>query len=383
MKGEAETFKKSFPVPPFWDSAVSLEQLSSFYRAVLRLAKHIVFLGNSEIIFFLQSLFREYVPGLGGEHSFYFCGDSDMALLERLVGNLPPEETVGVILPRRVEEFKLLTLSFVFPWRKVFLGSAHGIVAEVARELFLPFYPVEEGYHHFWHRGTLLYLPLLCGGIAIEELERGFQEGYPRFQEEALCLSLLLIKGKPGGWREVCFLVDSQFLFVLFQSFLPLFEKSCGGETKIRFTVKDFLSFRDISQDVLSSKKRIASTLFVVVRSGKRGQNLLFQRPSLLGKEFFFEEWHLLDRVSFHHFHRAECLALLSILRGEEASVVELRYLDADIGVAGQIMAFLHQWVCYSAWLRGLDLLSDPPISRFEKLVRGFLKKSDSGVGVG
>lgn len=377
-----EVLKQHFPPPPFWDGTVDLAQISSFYRAVLRLFKNIVFLGTGEVILVLQNLFREYSPGFGGDQAFYFCSDFDMALLERLVKVFPLEETVGVILARRVEEFKLLTLSFAFPWKKVLLGSTHGIMAEVARELFLPFYPVEDGYHYFWHRSVLLYLPLFCFGVPLEDLDRGFQEGYPLFQKEAMILSLLLAREKEKGWKEVCFLVDNQFLFSLFQSFLPLLEKSCQGVTGVDFGVRDLFSFWDTHRDSPSWREKATSTLFVVIRSGEAKQGLLFQRPHFLQRKLFFEEWNLLDRASFGQFHHAECLALLSVLREAEASFVEIQYLDTGPETVGQIVAFLHQWVCYNAWLRGLDLLGDPPVLGFESLVRSFLKRKNQSMEV-
>ncbi|MCX7668107.1 MAG: hypothetical protein N2Z84_04160 [Atribacterota bacterium] len=380
LRKESGDLRSTFPVPPFWEGAVNLGQVASFYRAVLRLPKNVVFLGSNEVILFLQNFFREYIVNMDGDQSFYFCSDSDLALLERLIASLPPEETAGVILPRRVEEFKFLTLSFVFPWKKVFLGSVHGIVAEAARALFYPFFPVEDGYHYFWHRGALLYLPLLCLGIRVEELEQGFTEGYPLFQEEAMVMSLLLVHNE-AVWKEVCFLVDNQFLLSLFQSFLPLLEKSCRGEKSISFRVRDFLSFWDTCGDWPSWKDSLASTFFVVVRSEGSKQDLLFQRPALLQKEFFFEEWNLLDRDSFYRFHQAEGSALLSLFQREGISWVELCCHQANLEMVGQMVAFVHQWACYNAWLRGLDLLSDPPISGFESMVKKFLRKDGKAWG--
>lgn len=374
LRKEVGVVRDTFPVPPFREGVVNLEQMASFYRAVLRLSKNVVFLGSNEVILLLQDFFREYALNMNGGQSFYFCSDSDLALLERLIASLPPEETVGVILPRRIEEFKFLTLSFVFPWKKVFLGSTHGIVAEAARTLFYPFFPIEDGYHYFWHRGALLYLPLLCLGVGVEELERGFVEGYPLLQEEAMLMSLLLVRNE-AGWKEVCFLVDNQFLLSLFQSFLSLLEKSCRGKGNMSFKARDFLSFWDTYEDWSFCKDALGSTLFVVVRGGGNRQGLLFQRPTPLQKELSFEEWNLLDRASFYRFHRAEGSALLSLFQEEGVSWIELCYHRTDLEMVGQMVALFHQWVCYNAWLRGLDLLSDPPISGFESLVRRFLRK--------
>ncbi|MEN3187994.1 MAG: hypothetical protein ABDK94_04305 [Atribacterota bacterium] len=374
LKKEAGNLRHTFPVPPFRDMVVNLEQLASFHRAVLRLSRNVVFLGSSEIILFLQNFFREYVLSGNGDQFFYFCSDSDLVLLEKLITSLPPAETLGVILSRRVEEFKFLTLSFVFPWKRVFLGSAHGILAEAARIIFYPFFPVEDGYHYFWHRGALLYLPLLCLGIRVEELEQGLIAGYPLLQEEAMLMSLLLLRNEVG-WKEVCFLVDNQFLLTLLQSFLPLLEKSCRGEKSMGFKVRDSLFFWDTCRDWSFWKEDSASTLFVVIRSEGDKQCLPFRFPPQLQEEFFFEEWALLNRVSFCRLHQAENLALLSLLQGAGISWLELVYHQSGLEMVGQMVAFFHQWACYNAWLRGLDLLSDPPISGFEGMVRKFLKK--------
>lgn len=372
---EAKAVKASFPVPPFRERTVHCEGLQSFYRAVLSLAKNIIFLGSNEIILFAQNLAREYILSPYKDRSFYFCSYSDISLLERLTEVLPPEDTTGVILPRRVEEFKLLTLSFSLPWKRVFLGSPHGIVAQAARELFLPFCPLEEGYHYFWHRGTLLYLPLITLGGRVDELERGFASGYPLLEEDAVAMSLLVRKGIEKGWRRVCFLVDTQFFFSFFQSFLPLLERSCQGEATVEFTVEDWFSFWDVHRDLPSWEEKLASTLFVIIRGEEQRQRLFFQYPSSLKKIFDFEEWDLLHRLPFGRFHEAEYLAFLSLFRERCASFLEISYRIAGIEMVGQMVAFLHQWACYNAWLRGLDLLSDPPVSHLEVLMKSFLKK--------
>ncbi len=328
-------------------------------------------------MFFLETLYRGYAWNLEKRRSYYFCSDTDVYQLTWLSRHLVPQETICVILPRKIEEFQLLTITFSLPWKAVLLGSTHGVVAEVARNAFLSFFPMEEGYYHFWHRGELAYLPLLSWGVNVQEFDRGLNRGYHLLQEEAIALALLLGR-EQTMFKEICFVVDNHFFLSLLTAFLSLLEKSCQGENAPLFTVKDFFALRDIYCESPLGEEKIHSTLFVLFHNEGKSSGLHFHFPPELKRDLFFEEWQLLKRSCIDRFVEAEISTLHSFLRGEHVSSVDVSLQDTDIATIGQLIALFHQWACYNGWLRGLDLLSDPPIIHFEHLVRSRLRKEET-----
>ncbi|NLY05580.1 hypothetical protein [Candidatus Sordicultor fermentans] len=346
----------------FEEEEVIVEQFFSFYRAVLREKKNLIFLSSPVVVSFLRNFLMEEVSSRG-EQFIGLVDSSRSDLLLYWKEKLPPKDTALVVLARPLEELQLLLLAFSFPqWEKVLVGSNYGILAQSAQILFLPFLPTEIYHHYFWQRSALLYLPLISLNLPVEELEEGFKKS-DYLREEAAALSLFIKEMEEKGIERVNFLVDNSFILSILQSFIPLLEYSCKGEGKMEFRAFDFSMMRD-GQLFLSD-----NSIFILVKSEKINK-IKFTLPSVLKRiDLFSPEGSVPTSGSWKEIKEIECRVVENLLYKEGKDFLKWEYYLPDFQTTGELMTFVRYLVSYNAWLRGLDLWSDPPVAEFDNQI--------------
>lgn len=361
-KGETRALP-ALPLPPFVTQEIDLLPLESFYRATLGVPRYVVIVTQGDILTTLEAFLIAFPLG---EKRTFICASTDEDLLRRLYSGLPQVDTTFLFLARRPEEFWSVLAFFALQDRKrVLVGEPHGIFAECAWEYFVPFLPVDIPCFSFWQRSAFLYLPLSLCGVLPEEVERGFQEGYALLREVALRMALIISRELE---RKDCiyFVVDSLLLKKVTMSFAPLLEECLGRKELLRIAGNG---------DFFREREEMPRSLVLFIRGNTR-QGFQVKIPqtfsSLSGS---FTPPGSLRRCSFADVQNAEAEVLQSLLRhvGGRFFVVEIPELSPFF--VGQYMAFLQYLACYSAWLRGVDVFSDPPLVQFERSIISFLAR--------
>lgn len=354
------------PLPPFVTQRIDLLPLESFYRAVLGIPRHVVIVTQGDILAILEAFLTTYPFG---EKRTFLCASTDGVLLGQLCDALPQEDTVFLFLARRPEEFWGLLAFFALQHRKrILIGEPHGAFAECARECFVPFLPADIPCFSFWQRSTFLYLPLNVCRIPPEEVERGFKEGYASLREVALRTALVLSQVLERKSRIYC-VTDNLLLKRVTASFIPLLEECLGKKGSLRITS---------SGDLFSEREEIPRSLVLFIREGTR-QKLQVRIPqTFFSSSGLFAQKELL-RCSLSDVRNAEKEVLQFLLRqmGESFLVIDVPEISPFF--VGQYMAFLQCLACYCAWLRGIDIFSEPPLVQFERSVISFLAKQREG----
>lgn len=365
---EARELSLQFPLPPFVTQDVALAPLRNFFRVVLGVSQNVVFVAQGELFTFLQALLLGCLPR--EEKRVFLCASGDEFHLKQLYEALPPEETVFLLLARRPEEFwSLFTFFTLQDRRKALVGEPHGALAECARECFVPFFPADITCFSFWQRSAFSYLPLVVWGIPVEEVERGFQEGYSLLREAAFLLAFFLAQKEQEGRGRVYIVTESSLLEGVTSSLVPLFERSCGHV--MVFRIMDPQAFWNESAERVIWK----SSVVIAVRGDSRSglqvrvpQSFFSTRGPFTGQEF-------LHHSSFEALEYSTMEALRTLLRREGEIAVDIHLPSVSPLFLGQYMAFLQYFACYSAWIREIDVFSDPPLMHFERQVVSFLKK--------
>lgn len=362
-EGKKERALPVFPLPPFVAQRIDLLPLESFYRAVLGIPRHVVIVTQGDILVTLEA-FLTACPF--GEKRVFLCTSTDGALLGQLCDVLPQEDTVFLFLARRPEEFWGLFAFFALQYRKrILIGEPHGAFAECARECFVPFLPVDIPCFSFWQRSVFLYLPLSVCGVSPDEIERGFREGYASLRDIALRAAFVLSQVLEKGSRIYC-VADALLLRKVTASFAPLLEECLGRKGVLRIVG---------SGDLFSEGEEMLHSLVLFVQGGTR-QKLQVKIPqTLFSSSGLFAQKEFLRRCSLADVRSAEAEVLQSLLRRMEANFLIVNVPDLSPFFVGQYMAFLQCLACYCAWLRGMDIFSEPPLVHFERSIISFLAK--------
>lgn len=362
-EGKRERALPTFPLPPFVAQRVDLSPLESFYRAVLGIPRHVVIVTQGDILVTLEA-FLTACPF--GEKRVFLCASTDGALLGQLCDVLPQEDTVFLFLARRPEEFWGLFAFFALQYRKrILIGEPHGAFAECARECFVPFLPVDIPCFSFWQRSAFLYLPLSVCGIPLDEVERGFREGYASLREVALRTALVLSRILEGKNR-IYFVADTLLLRKVTASFVPLLEECLGRKGVLRITS---------SSDLFSEREEIPHSLVLFIQEGVR-QKLPVKIPqAFFSSSGLFAQKEFFRRCSLTDVRNAEREVLQSLLRRTGGNFLVVDVPELSPFFVGQYMAFLQCLACYCAWLRGIDIFSEPPLVQFERSIISFLAK--------
>uniref|UniRef100_A0A7V4THW2 Uncharacterized protein n=1 Tax=Candidatus Caldatribacterium saccharofermentans TaxID=1454753 RepID=A0A7V4THW2_9BACT len=362
---EVRTLLSQFPLPPFVTQEVPLLPIQRFFRATLGVFRYIVLVTQGELLAFFQAFLKN---SLLREKALFLCSSQDGDLLGELCEVLPPSETAFLFLARRPEEFWGLFALFALPERKkVLVGEPHGAFAECARECFFPFLPVDVPSFSFWQRSAFLYLPLSVWGMPPEEVERGFQEGYTALREEAFRLALFLWEKEQEGKGRVHIVAEPPLLGEVLSSFFPLLERSCEGG----------LVFRAGSPQTLWNEgERVWERgITILVLRALSGEGFRVRIPRELVSSEIFAGWGFLRECSFEALEKAAIDALRGMLRQRGEAFAELCLPLYSPFFLGQCIAFMQYLACYSAWLREVDIFSEPPLVRFERHVVSCLKK--------
>ncbi len=83
-----------------------------------------------------------------------------------------------------------------------------------------------------------------------------------------------------------------------------------------------------------------------------------------------------LDKQSFSDYDSATIEALQYQIKKNESSFIHLQYPKNDLYTLGLLVAYFYYFACYSSWLRGYDVLNDPPFAEFDRLIWKFIKKT-------
>uniref|UniRef100_A0A7V3YM04 Uncharacterized protein n=1 Tax=Candidatus Caldatribacterium californiense TaxID=1454726 RepID=A0A7V3YM04_9BACT len=361
---EVRTLLSQFPLPPFVTQEVPLLPIQKFFRATLEVFRYIVLVTQGELLAFFQAFLKN---PLFRERTLFLCSSQDGDFLEELCEALPPSETAFLFLARRPEEFWGLFALFALPERKkILVGEPHGAFAECARECFFPFLPVDVPSFSFWQRSAFLYLPLSVRGMPLEEVERGFQEGYAALREEAFRLALFLREKEQEGKGRVHIVAEPPLLGEILSSFFPLLERSCGGSLVFRIGGP---------QTLWSEGEEVwgrGVTIFVLRASG---EGFRIRIPRELISSEIFAGWEFLRECSFEALEKAAIIAQRGMLRQRGEAFAELCLPLYSPFFLGQYIAFVQYLACYSAWLREVDIFSEPPLVRFEHHVVSCLRK--------
>ncbi len=345
------------------EEEVILEQFFSFYRAVLREKKNLIFLSSPAVISSLQN----FLMGEATTREEQFIGFVDSSRPDLLLywgEKLPPQDTTLVVLARPLEELQLLLLAFSFPqWRKVLVGNNYGILAQSARVLFLPFLPTEIYHHYFWQRSALFYLPLISLRLPVEELEEGFKNS-DYLQREAAAVSIFIQDVEKKGIRRIIFLVDNSFILSILQEFLPLLEYSCrGGGGNMEFCAFNFSIMRD------GQLFWPDDSVFILVESRKTDKIKFTLPPALKKIDLFSGEGIIPASGSWKKIKEIEYQVVENWLQNEGKGFLKWEYYLPDLQTVGELMTFVRYLVSYNAWLHGLDLWSDPPVVEFDNQI--------------
>uniref|UniRef100_A0A7V3YFL0 Uncharacterized protein n=1 Tax=Candidatus Caldatribacterium californiense TaxID=1454726 RepID=A0A7V3YFL0_9BACT len=358
------TLLSQFPLPPFVTQEVLLLPIQRFFRATLEVFRYTVLVTQGELLAFFQAFLKH---SSCRERTLFLCSSRDGNFLRELCEVLPPSETAFLFLARRPEEFWGLFALFALPERKkILVGEPHGAFAECARECFFPFLPADVPSFSFWQRSAFLYLPLSVWGVPLEEVERGFQEGYATLREEAFRLALFLWEKEQEGKSRVHIVAEPSLLGEVLFSLSSLLERSCGGS----------LAFRVGSPQTLWNEGEEVwgrGVTILVLRTS--GEGFRIRIPRELVSSEIFTGWEFLRECSFEALEKATMETLRGMLRQRGEAFAELCFPLCSPFFLGQCVAFVQYLACYSAWLREVDIFSEPPLVRLEHHVVSCLRK--------
>ncbi|NLJ48808.1 MAG: hypothetical protein GX428_04360 [Candidatus Atribacteria bacterium] len=370
-------FFDGFPVPPFVNWAINFDRINSFNRNFLQSNQQIVWIGKDDIIRFLECLYTES-EAIQSHQNYYFCSSSHPEYLYTLSRSNNLFDMVFVILGRTLDELDLIKLvMMVNEGKKIFVGPEIGIMSEFSRLLFFPFYPVETANCRFWHHSELLYLPLYSMGLPIRDIVEGCEEGFSSYRDEAMSTAQIVYQIQMKGIQRLYFIVNSYLVYALLKALEPLLEESLNGENRC-FKIKIF-TFESLKsnylEQILSCNDR---DVFFILNQSTPNQRLQvpinlpqkIKEDSYLGKELQF-----LNKQSFSDYDSATIEALQYQIKKNESSFIHLQYPKNDLYTLGLLVAYFYYFTCYSSWLRGYDVLNDPPFAEFDRLIRKFIKK--------
>lgn len=370
-------FFDGFPVPPFVSWTINFDRIQSFYRNILQSSEKIVWIGKDDIIQFLECLYSDS-ESIQNNQNYYFCSSSHPEYLYALSRSISQFNTVFVILGRTLDELDLIKLVMMLnEGKKVFIGPEVGIMSEFSRLLFFPFYPIEITNCRFWQHSELLYLPLHSMGLPIRDIVEGCEEGFSSYRDEAMSTAQLVYQIQTKGIQRLYFVANSYLVYALLKALEPLLEESLNGENQC-FKIK-ILTFESLKshylEHILSCNDR---DMFFILNQRTPSQRLQvpihlpqkIKDDSYLGKELQF-----LNKQSFSDYDSATIEALQYQIKKNESSFIHLQYPINDFNTLGLLMAYFYYFSCYSSWLRGYDVLNDPPFAEFDRLIWKFIKK--------
>ncbi|HSV30709.1 MAG TPA: hypothetical protein VLH40_01625 [Atribacteraceae bacterium] len=347
-------------MPPFTAETFNAERLDIFYRNTLARYGNVIFTGGGELIRALATLFR-----LSGDtrcsQRIYLCEMGETEIMCRLYDRLPADNTVLVILSRKFDEMELLALSLAYSaWPQVFLAPTHGPLAEGARLLRIPFFPVDLAFNRFWYNSELFHLPLTTLGHEPEAISEGFIQGYRECIDGSRTVAgILRTMEKQGCWR-VFFLSRNPFFRLIVEILTPLLEESSTGE-------KCRLYYRVLSPDTLKEHyldelcRNPAETLCLWLDEGQRPAGPQISFPEILRENSYLDSrFFALQGKPFSGLACAESESLRAFLVEKRMTVVALSGFREDDESLGGLLAFFQLLACFNAWLRGVDLFNDP-----------------------
>ena len=373
-----DNFFNGFPVPPFVSWTINTDRISSFNRNILQPNQQIVWIGKDDIIQFLECFYAESEL-IQNHQSYHFCSSSRPEYLYKLSHSVDLLNTVFVVLGRTLDELDLIKLVMMLnEGKRVFIGPEVGLMSELARLLFFPFYPVETKNCRFWHHSELLYFPLHSMGLPIRDMVEGCEEGFSSYRDDAMFTAQIVYQIQLKGIQRLYFIVNSYPIYSLLKALEPLLEESLNGENqcfKIKIITLESLKSSYL-EHILSCDDR---DVFFVLNQSKSSQCLQVpinfpqevKEDSYLGKELQF-----LDKQSFSDYDSATIEALQYQIKKNESSFIHLQYPKNDLYTLGLLVAYFYYFACYSSWLRGYDVLNDPPFAEFDRLIRKFIKKT-------
>ncbi len=370
-------FFNGFPVPPFVSWKINIDRISSFNRNIFQSNQQIVWIGKDDVIQFLECLYTES-ESVQSNQSYLFCSSSHPEYLHKLSHSVDLLDTIFVVLGRTLDELDLVKLVMMLnEGKRVFVGPEVGVMSEFARLLLFPFYPVETENCRFWHHSELLYLPLHSMNLPIKDMIEGCEEGFSSCRDEAMSTAQIIHQIQLKGIQRLYFVVNSYPVYSLLKALEPLLEESLNGENqcfKIKVVTLESLKSNYLEY-VLSCDDR---DVFFILNHSTPSQNLQapinfpqkVKEDSYLGKELQF-----LDKQSFSDYDSATLEALQYQIKKNESSFIYLQYPKNDLYTLGLLVAYFYYFACYSSWLRGYDVLNDPPFAEFDRLIWKFIKK--------
>ena len=368
---------EGFPVLPFVSWTMNTDRLNSFCRNILDPWEQIVWIGNDDLIPLLE-FFRTESLFVNQSQVFRFCPSSHQEYLLRIRQTCDPSRTVYVVLGRTLDEFDLIKLVMALNReKKVFVGPAIGVMSEYARFLMIPFYPIETNSYRFWLHSELFYLPLNAMELSIENLIQGCDEGFSTLADLASATAHMVYNMQLKGIQSIYFIADSYPVFSLLKALRPLIEESGNGSSnclKTKILTIESLKENYLEQ-VLSSDKRDLFFILNQTASGHRLETPITLPDILRENSYLGKELSVLDNQSFSRYNQANIDALQYQIKKNGSSFINLQYPESDLFSLGLITAFFYYFSCFSSWLRGYDVLNDPPYAEFDRLIWRFLKQ--------
>jgi len=375
----AKDLFENFPVPPFVGRIINTDRMNSFCRVMLDSWEKIIWIGKDDIIQLVQLLGKESIT-LQREREFFFCPSSDPEYLNKIRQTLDPTQSIYIVLSRKLDEPDLIKLVMTLNQeKKVFVGPAIGAMSEYARLLFVPFYPIETDSYRFWHHSELLYLPLTAMDIFIQDLIQGCEEGFSTLIDLVASVTRTLLNLQLNGIQRIYFIADTFPVLSLLESLLPLWEESWNGSEN--FFETKILTFESLKgnylERVLTSDEK---TLFFIINLNGSHNHLgsVITLPDALQESTYLgRELSVLNNQPYSVFNQASLRALKYQIKKNSSSYIDLQYPDNDLYSLGLMTAFFYYFTCYGAWLRGYDILNDPPFAEFDRLIWRFLNQPE------
>jgi len=367
---------QGFPVPPFVSWTINTDRISYFCRNILDSLDQVVWIGKDDVIQLLEFFYTESVS-VQTSRRFHFCPSSNPEYLLRLKKSIDTTKSVYFVLGRKLDELDLIKLVMLLRQENVVLvGPDVGVLSEYARLLFIPFYPIENQNCRFWHHSELLYLPLQAMEIPIKDILEGCTEGFLTQKNLAISIARSVYSLQRNGIQRTYFIVDTYPFFSLLKALSPLLEEmenENGDYLKAKILTLEALK-GDYLEHVLSSDKK---DLFFILNQNKTGQALktpVYVHPIVKENLFSGKELLFLDKKRLFAYNEATIEALQHQIKKNGSSFIQLQYPNNDLFSFGLMEAFFYYYSCYSSWLKGYDVLNDPPFAEFDQLIWKYLR---------
>ncbi|MEI6157960.1 MAG: hypothetical protein WCP87_06300, partial [Atribacterota bacterium] len=149
----------------------------------------------------------------------------------------------------------------------------------------------------------------------------------------------------------------------LVESFFPLLEE--GWQSSQQFLDARVFSFPTLKNNYSErfSRSDEKSVFILIHRSPGITDRIISIPPELEKNAYLGPEFFSFQNQSYHSLSETGFRGLTFFLQKKGIPSLTLHYPEHSLFSLGLLMSFFYLFICYNAWLRGNDVLNDPPLT--------------------